>query len=109
VAPLVGGHVLGLLGLSGAVHIILGWGGGIRLFQRGITAGVGMATVCMAFYEVLGGDADYGVVVHSLHLACLVGVVVGLEVHNKRRLPGSTVRTKIEKTEVSWGGEGEED
>jgi len=34
VAPLVVLHVIGLIGVSGAIHIILGWGGGIKVRKR---------------------------------------------------------------------------
>jgi len=57
----------------------------------------------MAIYEIILGNADYGVIVHSLHLACLTGVIVGLEVHNRNLLPNSTSLTKVEDTpEASW-------
>jgi hypothetical protein len=86
--------------------ILVGWAvdkivnaAATKLLYRGISAGIIISVLSMNIYDLHLPDFNYGPVIDTLNLGCLILLILGSEVYHRVTLPNSTFETEYQRIE----------
>ena len=91
-------YVFSILTINHAVDKICN-AGAIKIMHRGISIGIIMSVVMMAYYQIFVDDEEYGLIPNFYHVSCAAVLVFGSEVYHRVNLEKSSFETEYHQIE----------
>lgn len=98
------GYVLSTVVAGVAVDKIIHSGANNKILYRGLSVGVVLAVLCMVVYDKAIPQDDSEVnIINGMHFACVIVLVIGLEIYHREALPDNSFETVFDEPEFYYG------
>eukprot|EP00816_Leptocylindrus_hargravesii_P012275 CAMPEP_0196806044 /NCGR_PEP_ID=MMETSP1362-20130617/5908_1 /TAXON_ID=163516 /ORGANISM="Leptocylindrus danicus, Strain CCMP1856" /LENGTH=519 /DNA_ID=CAMNT_0042179329 /DNA_START=413 /DNA_END=1972 /DNA_ORIENTATION=- len=98
------GYVLSTVVAGVAVDKIIHSGANNKILYRGLSVGVVLAVLCMVAYDqTIPRDDSELSIVNGMHFACVIVLVLGLEIYHREALPDNSFETVFDEPEFYYG------
>jgi hypothetical protein len=67
--------------------------GAIKILHKGISAGIILSVISMAYYQIFVDDHKYGFIPNFYHVMCAIVLLVGSEIYHRLSVELTTFET----------------